>query len=222
MKKEKKLPELKRGKWRLVDCFIFNFRVSPFWTSMFIFTNVVWNAQPYLKLFTTASFVDTALSVLRGDAAESAIILPLVSMFAVFFSTSLIDTLEQTVRNVLRTKIWTVTKEVFLKKQASLKYKYVEDSKTYDLIGRACNEPGGRMYDRGTRVIWIAWRVMFIVSLIVTEFAVFSIKDGKMTLLEVAPEVTKEDIRANTEAEYEEAPEVRVMQGVEEPVTEAK
>jgi topoisomerase-4 subunit A len=35
-------------------------------------------------------------------------------------------------------------------------------------------------------------------------------------------EVTKEDIRANTEAEYEEAPEVRVMQGVEEPVTEAK
>ena len=61
-----------------------------------------------------------------------------------------------------------------------------------------------------------------VVSLIVTEFAVFSIKDGKMTLLEVAPEVTKEDIRANTEAEYEEAPEVRVMQGVEEPVTEAK
>ena len=170
LKKDKKLPELKRGKWRLVDCFIFNFRVSPFWTSMFIFTNVVWNAQPYLKLFTTASFVDTALSVLRGDAAESAIILPLVSMFAVFFSTSLIDTLEQTVRNVLRTKIWTVTKEVFLKKQASLKYKYVEDSKTYDLIGRACNEPGGRMYDRGTRVIWIAWRVMFIVSLIVTVF----------------------------------------------------
>ena len=61
-----------------------------------------------------------------------------------------------------------------------------------------------------------------VVSMIVTEFAVFSIKDGKMTLLEVAPEVTKEDIRANTEADYEEAPEVKVMQGVEVPVTEEK
>ena len=47
-------------------------------------------------------------------------------------------------------------------------------------------------------------------------------RDGKMTLLEVAAEVTKEDIRANTEADYEEAPEVKVMQGVEVPVTEEK
>ena len=171
LKKDKKLPELKRGKWRLIDCFLFDFKVSPFWMTTFILINVLCNALPYLRLFTTASFVDTALSVLRGDSPESAIIFPLVSLFAVFFSSSLLQTLEQTVRDMLRTKVWTVTKEVFFKKQASLKYRYIEDSKTYDLIGRACNEPGGRMYDRGTRVVWMAWRVMFIISLIVTVFA---------------------------------------------------
>ena len=170
MKKEKKLPELKRGKWRLIDCFIFVFRVSPFWASMFLLMNIIDTAYPYFQLFVTASFVDTALSVLRGDAASSAIIAPLVSMFLVFFFTFLIETLESTVNSVLRTKVWTVTKEVFLKKQASLKYKYVEDSETYDLIGRACGEPGGKMMQRGTRFVWIIWHGVFTASLIGAVF----------------------------------------------------
>ncbi|MGN0838625.1 MAG: 3-oxoacid CoA-transferase subunit B [Pyramidobacter sp.] len=54
-----------------------------------------------------------------------------------------------------------------------------------------------------------------VVSLIVTEFAVFSIKDGRMTLLEIAPEVTLEDIREHTEAEYVEAENVVQMKSTE-------
>ena len=60
-----------------------------------------------------------------------------------------------------------------------------------------------------------------VVSLIVTEFAVFSIEDGTMTLLEIAPEVTKEDIRAHTEADYVEAEIITQMKGTEVSETEA-
>lgn len=54
-----------------------------------------------------------------------------------------------------------------------------------------------------------------VVSMIVTEFAVFSLENNRMTLLEIAPEVTLEDIRENTEAEFLVADPLKIMQGVE-------
>jgi len=55
-----------------------------------------------------------------------------------------------------------------------------------------------------------------VVKLIVTEFAVFSIEKGQMKLLEIAPEVTLEDIKAMTDADFTVAEPLISMQGVEE------
>lgn len=54
-----------------------------------------------------------------------------------------------------------------------------------------------------------------VVNMIVTEFAVFTIEGGKMTLIEKAPEVTLEQIREHTEADYEVAENLAVYQGLE-------
>ena len=54
-----------------------------------------------------------------------------------------------------------------------------------------------------------------VVNMIVTEFAVFTIEDGKMTLIEKAPEVTLEQIREHTAADYEVAENLAVYQGLE-------
>ncbi|MBQ7475493.1 MAG: ABC transporter ATP-binding protein [Clostridia bacterium] len=170
MQKEKKLPELKRGKWRLVDCFLFLFKVTPLWTALDLLANVLETVYPYLQLFTTASFVDTAISVIRGEAPESAIVMPLVFMFAAFFLNSAVYQFEDIALFHLREKVYSVTKEVFLLKQASIKYRYVEDSKTYDLIGRACNEPAGKMVERGLRVIFIVYRWVFLIITISSVF----------------------------------------------------
>lgn len=54
-----------------------------------------------------------------------------------------------------------------------------------------------------------------VVSMIVTEYAVFTIKDKKMTLIEIAPEVTLEQIREHTEAEFEVAEPLAPIKGME-------
>ncbi len=54
-----------------------------------------------------------------------------------------------------------------------------------------------------------------IVSVIVTEFCVMRKIDGKMTLCEIAPEVTKEEIKANTTMEYVVSPDLCPMKGIE-------
>ncbi|MDL2263600.1 3-oxoacid CoA-transferase subunit B [Synergistaceae bacterium OttesenSCG-928-I11] len=54
-----------------------------------------------------------------------------------------------------------------------------------------------------------------VVSMIFTEFAVFRFDDGKLVLIEIAPEVTLEQIKEHTEAEFEVAPDLGVMKGME-------
>lgn len=54
-----------------------------------------------------------------------------------------------------------------------------------------------------------------VVTMIVTEFAVFSIDDGKLTLIEKAPEVTLEQIREHTEAEFNVADPLLPIKGME-------
>ena len=55
-----------------------------------------------------------------------------------------------------------------------------------------------------------------VVSMIFTEFAVFNVeKGGGLKLLEISPEVTLEQLREHTEAEFEVADPLPVMKGME-------
>ena len=54
-----------------------------------------------------------------------------------------------------------------------------------------------------------------VASMVVTEFAVFTIKDGKRTLIEMSPEVTLEQIREHTEAEFDVADPLLPIKGME-------
>jgi len=53
-----------------------------------------------------------------------------------------------------------------------------------------------------------------VVDVVVTELALFRFRDGKMILEEMAPDVTVDDIRACTEADFAAAEPVQVMKGV--------
>lgn len=54
-----------------------------------------------------------------------------------------------------------------------------------------------------------------VVSMVVTEFAVFELKDGGLRLIEIAPEVTLDQIREHTGAEFEVADPLPLMKGLE-------
>jgi len=53
-----------------------------------------------------------------------------------------------------------------------------------------------------------------VVDVVVTELALFRFRDGKMILEEMAPDVTVDDIRACTEADFAAVEPVQVMKGV--------
>ncbi|MDR2528614.1 MAG: 3-oxoacid CoA-transferase subunit B [Synergistaceae bacterium] len=54
-----------------------------------------------------------------------------------------------------------------------------------------------------------------VVTKIFTEFAVFAVEGGGLRLLEIAPEVTLEQIRQHTKAEFEAANSLAIIKGME-------
>lgn len=54
-----------------------------------------------------------------------------------------------------------------------------------------------------------------VVHMIVTEFAVFEMREGGLTLIEVAPEATSELIKENTEADFALAEPLGAYKGIE-------
>lgn len=54
-----------------------------------------------------------------------------------------------------------------------------------------------------------------IVHMIVTEFAVFKMIDGKLTLLEIAPETTMEQIKEHTSADFAVIEQLEAYKGIE-------
>ena len=54
-----------------------------------------------------------------------------------------------------------------------------------------------------------------VVSVVVTEFCVIRRIDGKMVLCEISPDVSPEELKANTTMEYDVAPDLAPMKGIE-------
>jgi len=50
------------------------------------------------------------------------------------------------------------------------------------------------------------------VDLIITDLCVFSVDDSGLTLIELAPDVTEEEIRAKTEADYKVSPNLKMVE----------
>ncbi len=140
--------------WRLRDCFALTFKAAPLGVSTIIFLRILSAFTTSLQIFTTASFVDTAIAILSGSMAKNAIFLPLFGMFAIAVFPQLVWTIYFYVDNCTRPKVSYVIDEAFLRKRASLKYEHIENSATHDLVGRAAGNSGGTMYDRTMHISW--------------------------------------------------------------------
>lgn len=170
MKKEKKPPELKKKRWHAYDCAIYCLRSSPFWFSAMIFFRFVWGLFPAAQIFTTASFVDSALAIFAGKAGMNSIFLPLGGIMGIALFLNFSDAIYTFIIHKFRNSFVVRTNMVFTEMQASLKYRYIEDPETLDLIRRATEDPAGKMSDRATRLTYV---VQLILSIATTVAAVF-------------------------------------------------
>ncbi len=180
--------DLPAKKWTLFDCVCLTVKAAPVVLAVSFLIRILLALTPSISIFTTASFVDTAIAILSGNADKSEIFVPLGGMFAVAIIPQLLWTVEFYVQNNNLPKVRYVIEEAFLRKRARLKYEHIENSATHDLIGRASGNSGGTMINRTYEIFWMVGLIVEIVSVVAIVF--FKVWwSGIVTVLVMIPAV---------------------------------
>ncbi|MCQ2456981.1 MAG: ABC transporter ATP-binding protein/permease [Clostridia bacterium] len=156
--------ELKAKKWNLFDCFALMFRATPLWTVIYTVLNILEALTPMLGILTLADFVDTATNVITGAAPYSDVIRAFILMAGVAVYGYVVATCEWFIEVKLSNAVQYYVGEVFIRKRASLKYKYVEDHETQDLIAKVCGNPANDLLYRGEHLVWWLYHIVSNVS----------------------------------------------------------
>ena len=161
---------LKAKKWTIFDCFGIVFKASPVYASITILLCIVLAVVPGIKIFTTAGFVDTSLAVIGGNAEYNTIFIPLLSMFAMEIFPNVLNTVDWFVEIRFESMVTLYIEEAFINKKARIKYKYMEDSETQDMLVRAFANSGTTMVNRFYRILNMVYIPVQFVSIVSVVF----------------------------------------------------
>ena len=158
---------LQPKKYKLVDCALMVIRCSPLFAAFEILFTVITSLIPSITVFTTASFVDTAISVFNGNAQRTAIIPPLLAIIILSVYNHLSGTLSSLIYMRLQRDLFEKIQTVFMEKQAKLKYRYIESSEAQDTIRRVFNDPAGKILNRYSGVLNVVSFAINVCSLLI-------------------------------------------------------
>lgn len=158
---------LKPKKYTLTDCALIVIHCSPFYAALQIIITVITSLIPSITVFTTASFVDIAISVFNGNALRSAIIPPLLAIIGLSVYNHISGTLTNLVYMRLQRDIFEKIQILFMEKQSKLKYRYIESSDAQDTIRRVFDDPAGKIMNRYSGVLNVVSFAINVSSLLI-------------------------------------------------------
>lgn len=170
-KKYLRMKTLKAKKWNLFDCLLIVFKATPVCSLAYMLLQLVEALLPTIRIYVTADFVDTAIGVLEGKNEYSSIFLPLVVMLGMYAANNLIYNVEWFADVQFQSKVKLYLEEAFVQKRASIKYKYIENGKTQDLIKRACDGASDKIVLSAIRMFYILYFGVQVMSVFAVIFS---------------------------------------------------
>jgi ATP-binding cassette subfamily B protein len=128
-------------KYQGLDVLRLPFSVAPFCVGLQMALALAQAVLPTaLAALATAFFVDTAIAIFRGETMASAIYLPLGILLVIMFANSVLGSLPSLIGARIRFAVERMFVPAVLGVRAQLAYKYIEDSKTWELVERVSDE----------------------------------------------------------------------------------
>lgn len=172
MKKNKsRMKTLLSKKWNLFDCVVIAFKATPFCSILYLILQLFEALLPTIRIYTTADFVDTAIAVLDGKQDYNTVFLPLALMLIMYVANNLIYNVEWFADVQFQSRVKLYIEEAFIQKRASIKYKYIENGKTQDLIKRACDGASDKIVLPAIRMFYIVYFAVQVISVFAVIFS---------------------------------------------------
>lgn len=102
---------------------------------------------PTIQVIATANFIDAAVAVVQDGADIHSVIPSLLAVIALLAYTWTSNALAKFSRVRMELAIRSRFRTALTEKRARLKYQYIEDSATWDLVSRVSKEPEKRLSD---------------------------------------------------------------------------
>ncbi len=149
---------------RIYDFFWGPLRMCPGPVLAKVGMTVVSSVLPAVRALATAAFVDTALALFAGNVQVGALAPVLLVLLALMLYDNLSGTIDQLLTARAGLRMDRALKTWALERRAALKYWYVEDNDTWDLITRTADKLPERMRNGFDGVLGLAGIVLQIVS----------------------------------------------------------
>ena len=180
--KEKKQFTISNKRYTILSAIALTFRACPWVVVMKIIFLAAGSFLPILTVYATASLIEAAISFAEGTGNAAALTLPLILMLVMAVYGKLENAISQIANIHQRLSLYKTLRLAITERRARLKYAYVEDNDTYDLIQRVSTQPAERVSGTLDEVIWLTSMSMHLFSLLIVLF----INVGWLALIVVA------------------------------------
>ena len=133
-------------KYTLFDFIKITFKSSPVLTAVRIIDKIIYALIPSFTALVMAGFVNTALEIFEGKQDRQDIYPYLLFIMLIIAHQTVDRTLIDFVFAKMKMKLNESFKTAVIEKRAKLEYRHIENSDTWDLINRTCEDPASRIY----------------------------------------------------------------------------
>ena len=125
-----------------MDAVFIAFKASPVWAVLRFLLTLIQSLMPTVAMtFAMAGFIDTANAILQNERPHNDIYLPLFLMLLVLSILTTIGAVIALVTTRINLDISRKLKPAIVKKCASLEFKHIENSSSWELISRVSRDP---------------------------------------------------------------------------------
>ena len=139
--------KLESRTYKLPDFFKLSLAVSPGMVVLRVIDKIVYALIPSLQVLATASFIDTAVGIVGGQADARQIAMPLLWLLLLASHQYVTFALMGLVKARMNLRLTAAFRAAITEKRAALEYRHVEDNDTWELINRVGDGPAEKMAD---------------------------------------------------------------------------
>ena len=156
---------LNKQKYGNLDLIGLAFKISPFWAGLLFLQFLISGFLPMFLVGTMSQFIDTAIAATDGQGEMNRLWLLLFALGGIVSYQWLLGD----IRKFINSKLIIATRNTYelelVQKQARLEYRYLEDSKTYDLIKRLSEKSESQVLEAFTDTLSIASTIVSTLSI---------------------------------------------------------
>ncbi|MEG2353987.1 MAG: ABC transporter ATP-binding protein [Clostridium sp.] len=128
-------------KYGVLDIIKIPFKFAPLYSVILALAKLTEGLVPTLQVLATAKFLDTAISIVGGKMNVIGVFTPIFMVVILIAYSWISEKLIKFIEVKLEIKLREAFRVIITEKRARLKYKYVENNDTWDLISRIAKEP---------------------------------------------------------------------------------